>query len=79
MANKPEPPKPISRNLATKAARPDEVEAQDEAAAIQREGIRAGHEADGDTAMTRREGEISDLKRNGRITWCFRPKRCGAS
>jgi hypothetical protein len=73
MAKKPEPPKPISWNvdkLASKAVWLGEVEAPDEATAMERAAADfkvPDYEADGDTAMTRRKGEATraDLKRNG--------------
>ncbi len=74
MAKKPEPPKeppkPTSWNIykiASKTVWLGTVEASDEATAMEKAaGIQSPrHEADGDTAMTRRNGEITrgDLKR----------------
>jgi hypothetical protein len=53
--------------IASKAVWLGEVEAPDEAAAIESRGIQgAGHGADGDTAMPRRKGEVNRAERKWR-------------
>ena len=67
MAKEPEPPKPISWNvykIASKAVWLGEVEAPDEAAV---EFKMPANRADGDTAMTRRKGEITGCRPSAKL------------
>jgi hypothetical protein len=74
---KPQAPKPISWNVASKAVRVGEIQVPDKAIEKSAAEFKV-RPADGDTAMARREGEItSDDLKHWPHHLALPPTRCG--